>query len=350
MKWIELAKVELPAKAIMIRVLPYQSSALVAYQTTGKNYRVSWVVARWDFQSSSLAKWRSQPSFAWEFECKGYPSFFAQEGELLIVQELANSLTKSWSPALSAINVETGALAWREEAPIHCAAVERGRIYTIEKQRKGPYRLVTRSIETGRVLRRGLAYDAYDKINVSHDRLFGLAGQQLSVTMLDGEPVFEAEGSFSLYAVAAEGSLYATHIDEQQQNVIYRWEPRSEDLWSLPIKSQTVSHLLPLPASGQLLYSLQSKAHHLMFVCYDWNTDQERWSTELNLGHYSVQLSQCSEGFLLSANSQKNILLDAFTGAERIVPLSHNGPMFASKDAILLVKGQQLLAFAWRSS
>jgi hypothetical protein len=351
MKWEEVSKVNLPAKATIIRMLPYHSSALVVYQVPGKNYQQQWVVARWDFQAPLLAKWGTTSSFVWAFECQRHPQFFAIEGELLIMQDSTDPLTKSWSPALSAVNVETGLLTWRQEAPIHCTTVERGRIYTIEKQRKGPYRLVTRGAETGKVLRRELAYEAYDKISVSHDRLFGSAAQQFSVTTLDGEPVFEAEGSFPLRAVAADGSLYSTHINEQQQNVIYRWEPGSGDLWSLPIKSQTVSHLLPLPAAGQLLYSLQSKAQHLRFVCYDWSTDQERWITELNFGHYrySVLLSQNSEGFLLSAPNQKNILLDAFTGAERIVPLSHKGPMFASKDALLLVKGQQLLAFSWKS-
>lgn len=339
MKWVELSKINLPPRATIVRVLPYQASALVVYQVVGRGQQ-RWVLARWDLQGK----------FSWEFELSGYPQFFAVEEGLIIVQEPANYSSKERTPLLYAIKLETGVGVWKQAGPILCAAVERGRVYTIEKQPRGPNRLLTRSAETGKRLRRELAYDAYNRLNVSHDLIYGSASQTLDVTTLDGEPVFEAKSPFSLYEVASDGSFYAAHLDANQKSSLSRWEPQSKSLLSLSLKNLIASRLMPLPTPGQLLYVLQSKAQHLKLVYYDWNTNQERWSRELKVGVYThnASLSVTAEGFLLSTLEQKHWLLDAFTGTEKVVPLSHKGPMFASKEAILLVKGQQLLAYSWK--
>ena len=346
MKWVELAKIKLPERAVLLQVLPCQGAALVLYQIPGENHRPRWFLARWEYQAAQPTP-KKPAAFAWEHERKGCPQFLSVEGDLLIGLDAASSHAKLYLPTLCALKAETGVEVWSHQTNSLSVSIDRGRLYTLEKALRGPYRIFTRNLDTGKPLRREPAYDAYDEITARDDLIFGSASQRPSVTTLDGEPLFEAESPAPLRAVAADGSLYMSQVDAQSRYALCRWEPRTRELWSLSL-SQPLLQLLPLPAAGQVLYAEQAKRQHLALVYYDWSTDQERWRREVKLSNlYNVRLSPCSEGFLLSSH-QQNLLFDAFTGAERIVPLSHSGPMFASKDALLLVKGQQLLAYSWK--
>jgi hypothetical protein len=342
MKWVEISKVNLPPKATIVhKVIPYQTSALLVYQKPRKGMAQAWSLGLWDLGSS----------FGWEVDLTGFPGLFAIENDLLLMQEPMNYWSKERVPMLYAIDLKTGTEVWREKGPFHCAAVDRGRVYTVEKTSSGPYRLITRNAASGKILRKDLAYEGYSQLTACQDLLFGNASQKMSVVTPDGEPLSESEDQFLLYTVATDGSLYTAEQDLNSKDplTISRWEPQSKNLWRLSTKKQLVTCLLPMAASGQLLYTTQPKAQHAKLVYYDWNTNQERWSKEVKLGSYgNPTLTTTSEGFLLSTYDQKHMLFDAYTGAEKVVPLSYKGPMFASKDAILLVKGTQLLAFAWK--